>query len=128
MSQWLLPCDAVTPTWVKKESSLCHPSSILALLGGSIPLPVSIRKSKVVIWHSLKILKQFRATLGLQLISLFSPLTNNPIFLPSLHSSAFNTWHSKGVQQLEDLYIDNIFDSFSQLSQPTQILLPLPTN
>ena len=118
MSFWLLSSDSANcPAWVNIEASLCHPYSLSALLGALLPLPVSIPKRIVVVWHSLRILRQFKLSFGLQSISLFSPLSYNPLFPPSSHSSAFKTWHDKGIQKLEHLYIDGVFASFTQLKE-----------
>ena len=40
---------------------------------------------------------------------------------PSLNDSAFETWSSKGLQTLKDLFIDGIFASFSQLTDQFNI-------
>lgn len=118
MSFWLLSSDSVNcPAWVNIEASLCHPYSLSALLGASLQLSVSIPKHNVAVWHSLRMLKQLKLSFGLQSISLFSPLSYNPLFPPSSYSSVFKIWHAKAMQKLEHLYIDGVFTSFTQLQE-----------
>ena len=44
-----------------------------------------------------------------------APLHANPLFPPSLHDNAFESWCNKGVAFVKDFYVDGVFASFKQL-------------
>ena len=50
-------------------------------------------------------------------ISIHLPIINNHLFQPSIVDKGFQIWHDKGIRSMWDLYIDNTFASFEQLSQ-----------
>lgn len=105
--------------WTSHKSSLY---SLSALLSASLPSVVNNVSGNIIITQSLCILKQFKKCLGAQNISLYSPIVNNHLFRPSLLDRGFQTWHDKGIHSISDLYIDNSFASFEQLS--TKYKLP----
>lgn len=109
--------EPTSPAWVTMEVCASNPVSLPALLGAALPLASDIPKSNPVVKHSLLIWGQFRKSFGLQLFSLKSPIAANHLFAPSMADGAFNIWHRKGLRCFEDLYIDNCFASFSQLTE-----------
>ncbi len=50
-------------------------------------------------------------------LSLLTPVASNHFFTPSRLYSAFQDWHRKGIRWLNDLFKDNCFISFDQLSE-----------
>lgn len=44
------------------------------------------------------------------------PINDNHLFPPSLSDSTFSLWYDKGITQFRDLYVDGVFDSFTNLS------------
>ena len=99
------------------EVCASNPVSLPTLLGAALPLTSDIPKSNPVVKHSLLIWGQFRKSFGLQLFSLKSPIAANHLFAPSMADGAFKIWHRKGLKCFDDLYIDNCFLSFSQLTE-----------
>ena len=83
----------------------------------SIPLhsPQSCRNP--VVCHSLKIWSQFRKRYGLVSMSVYSPITANHLFPPSLQDNTFTCWLRNGVVNIKMLYKDAIFMSFDQVRQ-----------
>ena len=71
--------------------------------------------SKIQIPNCLNIWSQLKRHLGLQSISLLSPVHSNPLFTPSINDQAFAAWRDLGVVSVKDLYIEGIFASFDQL-------------
>ncbi len=111
-----------SPTWVKLETHSCGSASLAALMGAALSPSVNITNTNPVVSHSLKIYFQFRKHFNLQGISLFSPVASNHCFPPSTLDTAFNMWHRRGLKCLNDLFIDNIFASFTELSK--KFILP----
>lgn len=104
------------PVWVEMEKYFCSPSSLPALIGASLPLPLNLATTSPIVRSSFKIYSQFRKHFGLQRISLSSPIASNDLFLPSLQDHTFNVWLRKGLKCFKDLFIENKFASFTQLS------------
>ena len=69
-----------------------------------------------MIGHSLRIWAQFRRFCSLNGFSLSSPISHNHFFKPSLDDPTFNIWYQKGIRCFGDLFFDNNFASFHQLS------------
>ena len=72
--------------------------------------------TKNVIKTSLKIWVQFKRYFGLQTFSVYAPLAANYAFPPSLMDSVFLRWTHFGIHNFKDLYINNVFATFQQLS------------
>lgn len=72
--------------------------------------------SNRVVYNSLKIYSQFRKHFGLHQLSFSSPIASNNLFPPSLQDATFRGWRSKGLKNFKDLFIENKFASFAQLS------------
>ncbi|XP_059830496.1 uncharacterized protein LOC132396708 [Hypanus sabinus] len=101
------------PNWVAMELSSTKELSISALLGSALPssLPRSIANPLV------RHMAQIRKCYGFQGFSVSSPIAHNHLFfLPTTYDSAFQAWYRKGIRHFEDLFIDNRFASFQQLS------------
>ena len=109
--------DDSAPVWVTMESSAISPLSLSALLSAALPLSSAIPNSGPVIKHSLRIWTQFRKNFGLQNLSLFSPIAGNHLFAPSTEDGAFKIWLKKGLKYICDLFINDLFASFSQLTK-----------
>lgn len=111
--------DRNCPTWV--GTHFCGPVSLPALIGTSMPLPLNMSDITPVVSNSLKIYSQFRKHFNLQDICLSSPVAFNHLFPPSIQDTAFNVWHARGLKCFSDLFIDNKFASFEQLSKKFNI-------
>lgn len=116
MLYWFSDSNFETPSWVHIEASNCGKTSLPALLSSALPLELHTYKHNPLLYDSLRIWVQYRKQFGLFGISRKAPLCSNHMFPPSLNDSAFETWSSKGLQTLKDLFIDGIFASFSQLT------------
>ncbi|XP_059844675.1 uncharacterized protein LOC132404523 isoform X2 [Hypanus sabinus] len=108
--------QSVCPTRVAMELNAYKKLFIPALLG--FVLPCQLPKSVIipVIRHPLRIWAQFRKYHGLYSFSLSSPILYNHLFQPSMQDSTFQGWCRRGIRHFEDLFIDNRFASFEQLS------------
>lgn len=112
------------PAWVTMEVFDSNLACLPALLATVLPLALDIPKSYTVVKHSILIWSQFRKNFGLQLVSLKSPKTANYVFAPSMADDAFKIWHRKGLSCFEELYMDNCFASFSQLTETFGLAKP----
>lgn len=108
--------DRPLPIWLKIEAASCSPVSLAAFAHSPIKGPSSAYTKNVIVKTSLRIWNQFRRCFGLQTYSISAPITANHIFPPSLVDGAFVTWSNMGIKSFKDLYIDNTFASFEQLS------------
>lgn len=122
MLYWLRTTTVETPAWLRIESAHCGKSSLPALLGLALPLELYVYKHNPLIYHSLRIWVQCRKRFGLHSISIQSPVCSNHMFPPSLIDSVFKIWNSNGIHSLKDLYVNEIFASFTQLTQKFNIL------
>lgn len=81
----------------------------------SLPLqPPSYTRNPIVL-STLNIWKQFEKHLQLESLSVFSPICNNHLFLPSVIDHTFKRWSDKGIVYFSDLFIDDRFATFSDL-------------
>ena len=116
ISLWLKELDDTAPAWLQIELATSRPHSLHALLCASLPTIVNNVNGNVIVNQSLRILKQLKKCLGIQNISIYSPITNNHLFQPSLLDNGFKIWRDKGIHSIRDLYFENTFASFEQLS------------
>lgn len=121
MLYWFSDSNSETPSWVHIEASNCGKTSLPALLSSALPLELHTYKHNPLLYDSLRIWVQFRKKFGLFGIARKAPLCSNHMFPPSMNDSAFETWSSKGLQIIKDLFIDGIFASFSQLTDQFNI-------
>uniref|UniRef100_A0A669D0H5 Reverse transcriptase domain-containing protein n=1 Tax=Oreochromis niloticus TaxID=8128 RepID=A0A669D0H5_ORENI len=105
------------PSWVLMELNSATGSSVLALIGSSLPLPPNKTIDNPVVWHTVRVWAQMRKHFGLTGFSLLSPIFSNPFFQPSLSDPIFRDWHDRGITCFNDLFFDNTFASFAQLSE-----------
>ena len=105
------------PEWVAMELNSVQDLPVLTLLGSSLPLPLHISLDNPVVKHTLKMWVQFRKHFQLLHFSLSSPILFNPLFKPPSFDSAFQEWHRKGIRHFRDLFVQNSFASFKQLSE-----------
>lgn len=69
-----------------------------------------------MVLNTLKIWYQFRRHFKFVNGSSLGPINDNHLFPPSLSDSTFSLWYDKGITQFRDLYVDGVFDSFTNLS------------
>ena len=104
------------PTWLVMEANSAGPVSLMALTYSPILSSTSPYTKNVIVKKSLKIWVQFRRHFGLQSFSINAPLAANHVFHPSLVDGAFSTWSGLGIRTFKDLFVENVFASFQQLS------------
>ena len=111
--------DGTDPKWVVLERSSINSTSLEALLCSNLPFkqPISTFTSNPIITHSVKIWNQFRRTFNISDLSHVAPIVKNHMFPPSVTDKVFNIWFNKGICTLYDLYVENTFASFEQLSR-----------
>lgn len=116
--QYWLQCREISspPVWLKMEAASSIPASLSSLAHASILNPYSSFTKNVCVKLTLKIWNQFRRHFGFQTISFAAPVASNPAFSPSIIDNAFSTWANLGIRRFQDLYIDNTFATFEQLS------------
>lgn len=105
------------PAWVVMECDSCNRVSLHALLCSSIPIKFSHYSSNPLVLCSLKIWQQFRKHFGFQAMSGLSPSYKNPSFLSSISDGAFALWFRRGIVNINDLFHENTFVTFSYLSE-----------
>lgn len=103
--------------WFNMEATSCMPTSLTALLHAPIKCSSSPYTKNVIVKTTLRIWRQFRHHFGLQTYSIFAPVAANFVFPPSLMDSSFSQWSALGIITFNDLYIDNVFASFQQLTE-----------
>lgn len=101
--------------WCVIEANSCTTSSLPALLFAPLSTRPSQHTNNPVVLSSLKIWKQFRHHFGLKSPSVFLPICNNHLFLPSSIDQTFMRWRNVGVVSFNDLYSGNSFVSFADL-------------
>ena len=111
----LLWIQEPTLSWCELEINSCPSTSLLALLSGKLPIQSKQFSDNPIVTSTLRIWSQFRVALGLRGMSNHSPIQNNHLFSPPNNDLAFSLWQRVGLVKLGDLYIDNIFCSFSEL-------------
>lgn len=104
------------PTWVSMEVNSALNLSIPGLLCSRLPLPSNYSCSNPVVRHTVRVWIQFRKHFDLYDLSLLSPILSNHLFRPSLDDPMFRVWHRQGIKHLVDLYFNDTFASFEQLS------------
>ena len=102
--------------WVRLELSSCqyHLGSVIC---AALPLVCNNLTSNTIVNHSIRIWAQFRKHFGIQGPSTLSPIKLNRMFTPSCTDPTFTQWFDKGIKSICNLYIEDTFASFSQLSQ-----------
>lgn len=112
------------PTWIVMEFMSVKPASLSALVHAPVSHPISPYSKSIIVKSTVRIWRQFRRYFGLQAPSRVAPLAPNLLFDPSLLDEAFSSWQAQGIKTIKDLYNDDIFSSFQQLSER----LALPKN
>lgn len=105
------------PAWVNLEASSSRPASLTSLIHAPLSSFSSLKLENIIVKSTLRIWNQFRRHFDLKTVSSLTPIALNPIFGPSLMDGTFGSWSALGINTLKDLYIDNIFASFQQLSE-----------
>jgi len=81
-----------------------------------LPLLVKQVSPNPIVTNTLMIWNQFRKAFGLHIQSGQSPIFRNHLFAPSCSNPAFRTWFEKGLAMLNDLFINGVFSSFTDLA------------
>ena len=105
------------PSWVALELGSAKNFSVSALLGSKHPLPPNKPIDNPVVRHTLRGWAQFRRHFGLSDFWLSSPISANHLFQPYLLDPTFQEWQRLGIERFRDLFIDNSFVSFEQLTE-----------
>ncbi len=109
------------PPWVHSEIASTK-GTLYSAICFQLPLAISRISSNLVVTSTIKIWVQFRKHFGLHRASIHTPILNNHFFSPSYSDPAFRIWPINGLVELNDLYEDGVFASFSFLS--TKYSLP----
>ena len=109
-------CQEPTLDWCQLEAKSCRSTSLLALLTSSLPIKTKQYSDNPIVTSTLRIWFQFRRAFGLYDLSNHSPILDNHLFPPSISDAAFSTWRRLGLVNIKDLYINNVFASFQELS------------
>lgn len=102
--------------WCKSEADSCS-TSLLDLLTSKLPYQPSQFTCSPIVISTLRIWSQFRNTCSLQGLSNHSPIHNNHLFLPPRTDVAISLWKRSGLSRLKDLYVGDVFASFSELCE-----------
>lgn len=115
ITYWIsIPEDQGSLDWVNMESGFSSPADLRSLI--CAPLPIDLKcAGNPVIKGTLKIWAQCRSHFGMRQAFSCMPLTNNPMFVPSLLDSTFQQWSRKGLDTVSDLFKNNVFMSFAQI-------------
>ena len=104
------------PIWLVMEARSANPVSLKALVHSPIHSSTLPYTKNVIVKASLRIWVQFKRYFGLQTFSVYAPLAANHAFPPSLIDCVFLRWSNFGIHNFKDLYINNVFATFQQLS------------
>lgn len=115
--RYWIQSDSSSLAWLTMETNSVKPVSLAALLHSPIKCSTAPYTGNDIVRGALKIWFQFRRHFGFQSFSLLAPLACNHAFLPSLRDGVFVTWARKGIKSMKDLYINNTFASFQQISE-----------
>ncbi len=102
--------------WCNLEAKSCVSSSLPAMVFSSLPMSPSHYTDNPIVCSSLKIFFQFLRHFKFTSASTMAPIHKNHLFLPPFSDSVFSLWEKKGLKCFEDLFINNVFASFSELS------------
>lgn len=105
-----------SPVWLEIEAASPIPASLTSLAHSPITGPYSSFTKNVCVKTTLKIWNKFRLHYGFQTTSFLAPVASNPAFPPSMADSVFSTRSSLVIKSFRDLYINNTFATFEQLS------------
>ena len=123
LQQWIrLENSPSYPAWLALEAASSEPASLTALAHAPLTFSFSPYTKNVIVKSTLRVWTQFKRHFGLQSLSLLAPIVANPAFPPSIVDRAFLSWSTLGIKTFKDLYIDDTFASFEQLS--TKYTLP----
>ncbi len=104
------------PAWLVFEASSAKPVSLKALVHSPIHSSTFSYTKNVIVKTSLRVWVQFKRFFGLQTFSVYAPLAANHAFPPSLINSVFLRWTNLGIHNFKDLYVNDVFATFQQLS------------
>ncbi|XP_059822620.1 Bardet-Biedl syndrome 5 protein homolog isoform X1 [Hypanus sabinus] len=117
---WLKDWDGSSgPHWVSLEIKSVPGYALGSILGTSLPFALSKLLKQIdnlIVKHTLRIWFQFQKFFGLTQFVLNIPIVSNCFFHPSIIDQAYSAWKTKGLLRFSDLFLDNCFMSFEQLS------------
>lgn len=114
---WLQAENLISqPSWLSLESTSCISSTLSSLIYAPKQLGSKDYYNNIIVKSTLKIWFQFRRHFKQRSLSLQAPICKNPSFPPSTVDGAFSLWSTFGIKSFNDLYIDDLFASFQQLS------------
>uniref|UniRef100_A0A3B3CPH8 Reverse transcriptase domain-containing protein n=1 Tax=Oryzias melastigma TaxID=30732 RepID=A0A3B3CPH8_ORYME len=116
VSFWAYYSTKVGPPWVEMEKLSFGSLSLPSLIGAQLPLSKPLVIDNPVVRESVKICHQFRKHFGYLGLSLFSPVASNYFFAPSILDATFQEWLNGGITTFNQLFFENQFVSFQQLS------------
>ncbi|KAF7665834.1 hypothetical protein LDENG_00131610 [Lucifuga dentata] len=105
------------PKWLSLERSLCHKTSLPALVNSPATMKKSNYSDSFVIENALKIWKQIRSYIKAPNIYTDSPICHNHSFIPGLQDIAFSSWYQQGICNIQDMYLVGNFATFAQLQE-----------
>lgn len=114
---WHYHLNRNCPSWVTMESSACQQTSLSGFMGAALPAFGHRPTNNPVVNNALRVWVQFRKTFGFQKSSILSPIAVNHLFAPSMQDNTFQQWHGAGLHCFKDLFVENTFASFEQMSE-----------
>ena len=109
------------PSWLRLEHLSCVNSSLPALLNAPVKFKKETYSCNPVIQSSLRVWSQLLTFIKAPKLYLHAPICGNHAFKPGLTDSAFRIWRDKGIDSLDNLYINDQFVSFQQLRDSFQL-------
>lgn len=103
--------------WVPAWVDSCSRVSLHSLVCSALSTKYTCYSSNPLVLHSLRIWKQFRKHFGFQAMSGMSPIYKNSSFLPSISDGTFALWFRRGIVNINDLFNEDTFVTFSYLSE-----------
>ncbi len=107
--------QAPDTNWCSAEAKFCKLASLPALTT-KLPFFPSHFSSSPVASSTLRIWIQFRQTPNLSDLSILSAISDNHLFPAAQLDDTFKQWNNIGLTQCKDLFIDDIFPSFTNLA------------
>lgn len=113
---WLYHLNVNCLAWVAMEGSACQQTSLSGFMGAALLALGHRPTNNLVANDALRVWVQFRRNMWLQEKI---PVTVSPIaFIYLLHQcSSVQHWHGAELHCFQDLFVENTFASFQQVSE-----------
>ena len=115
MHRLLLWFTSPQSSWCQLEIASCINYSPQALACSTLPTTLSQYTGKPIVAATLKIWAQIRQHFKWSTLPRSTHICNNHLYLPAIIDPRFVTLAKRGLQYLENLYVDGSFASFNQL-------------